>query len=123
VPASPNTGYSQQVSGPLLINGTSLSNSYGNHFRYRSAVCADDGQKAQFWLTEIVRRKRSPIWVDDGRFRMRRPKLCSRHEGIDCAVRDDRTNGGKREVVAGNERLVGHGTVEQSAPRRLGIAT
>src|ERR1700730_11865964 len=46
-------------------------------------------------------------------------KLCSRHEGITCTVRHDRTNGREREVVAGDERLVGHGTVEQSAPRRL----
>src|SRR5271155_5484365 len=36
---------------------------------YRSALCADDGRKAQFWLTEIVGRKRPPMWADDGRFR------------------------------------------------------
>src|SRR6266481_1915790 len=53
-------------------------------------------------------------------FCVRRPQLCSRHEGITCAVRHDRTNGGKRKMVAGNDRLVGHRAVEQSAPRRLG---
>lgn len=28
-------GYSHQISGPLLMNGTSRSNSYGNHFGNR----------------------------------------------------------------------------------------
>jgi hypothetical protein len=30
-PAWPNTGYSHQINGPLLMNGTSLSNSCGNY--------------------------------------------------------------------------------------------
>jgi hypothetical protein len=56
----------------------------------------------------------------DGRFRTRRPKLCSRHEGVACAVRYDLPDGGKREMVTGNERLVGHDAIEQFAPRRFG---
>ena len=31
-PPTPKAGYSHQISGPLLMKGTSRSNSYGNHF-------------------------------------------------------------------------------------------
>src|SRR6516162_8100678 len=31
-PRMPNTGYNHEISGPLLMNGTSLSASYSHHF-------------------------------------------------------------------------------------------
>src|ERR1700747_1854433 len=33
-PRMPSSGYSQKISGPLLINGISRSTSYANHFWY-----------------------------------------------------------------------------------------
>jgi hypothetical protein len=51
----------------------------------------------------MLRRKRPPMWPDDGRFRI----IMQQAGSIACAVRHDHAGGRAREVVAGSERLVG----------------
>src|SRR5258708_36266166 len=68
-------------------------------------------------LTDIVHRKRPPMTMAVSVCVL--PWLCSRLEGVTCAVRHDRTNGGGRGKGAGDEGLVRHGTIRKIGPRRF----